>query len=159
MMKALNVAGMLKEATKPWPCQVNGPDKCKVRTAVLKAVCDNYKVVSTLLECTCSSGGLDPLTINMDIRWRWVIIFTSWPLYPGEISSGLHWTEIWTFSRAGCIPSKENQHSLNYATEPEVYIEWLESSRSIWHNVFALTANKHSRTIVNSIIMMTGSFS
>jgi len=90
MIKALNVAGMLKGARKPWPCQVNGLDKYKVRTIVLQAVCDIYKVFSTLLECTCSSGDLDPLIINLDIRWRWVINFTSWPLYPGEISSGFH---------------------------------------------------------------------
>jgi hypothetical protein len=84
-----------------------------MRTKVLQAVCHNYEVVSTLLECTCWSGGLEPLIINLDIRWRWVIIFTSWPLYSGEISSGFHWTEIWTFSRAGCIPSTENQQNLN----------------------------------------------
>jgi hypothetical protein len=32
---------------------------------------------------TCGSGGIAPHILNLDIRWSWVVSFTSRPLYPG----------------------------------------------------------------------------
>jgi len=34
-----------------------------------------------------SSGGIAPCILNLRTRWRWVVSFTSWPLYPRDKSS------------------------------------------------------------------------
>jgi hypothetical protein len=40
------------------------------------------------------SGGTASLHIlNLSTRWRWVVSFTSWPLYPWGKNLSIHWTE------------------------------------------------------------------
>jgi hypothetical protein len=41
------------------------------------------------------SGGIEPHILDLGTRWRWVVSFTPWPLYPGT-----HWTGGWVGPRA-----------------------------------------------------------
>jgi hypothetical protein len=37
------------------------------------------------------SGGIAPCILDLGTRWRWVVNFTPWPLYPRERAPSTHW--------------------------------------------------------------------
>jgi hypothetical protein len=46
------------------------------------------------------SGGISPRILDLGTRWRWVVSFTSQPLYPQGKSPGTHLLEDLVGSRA-----------------------------------------------------------
>jgi hypothetical protein len=49
---------------------------------------------------TYYSGGTEPRILDLGTRWRWVVSFTHWPLYPTERAAGTHWIGGWVGPRA-----------------------------------------------------------
>jgi hypothetical protein len=47
------------------------------------------------------SGGIDPRFLDVSTSWRWVVRFTSLPLYPRGKSFGTHWIGGWMGPTAG----------------------------------------------------------
>jgi hypothetical protein len=47
------------------------------------------------------SWGILPRILDHGIGWRWVVSFTSRPIYPRERAPGTHWIGGWVGSRAG----------------------------------------------------------
>jgi hypothetical protein len=47
------------------------------------------------------SGGIAPRIFDLGTLWRWVVSFTTRPLYPREWSPGTHWIEDRVGARAG----------------------------------------------------------
>jgi hypothetical protein len=46
------------------------------------------------------SGGIVPHLLDLGTRWKWVVSFTSQPLYPQRKSPGTHWIGGWVGPRA-----------------------------------------------------------
>ena len=67
------------------------------------------KVFPIYVMKTCrGSRGITPLVLNHNIRWRWVVNITSWPLYcqermPMSIEEKAKWAQepVWTLWRTG----------------------------------------------------------
>jgi len=47
------------------------------------------------------SGSVVEHILNLSTRWKWVVNFTSWPLYLQERTPGTHWRRGWVGTRAG----------------------------------------------------------
>jgi len=45
------------------------------------------------------NGGIAPLILDFDTTWRWVVNFTTQPLYPGEGGPSTHWMGRWADPR------------------------------------------------------------
>jgi hypothetical protein len=54
-----------------------------------------------LLEGVFGSGGIEPRILDLGTRLRWVVSFTSRPLYPWDRAPGTHWIGGWVVTRAG----------------------------------------------------------
>jgi len=53
------------------------------------------------------SGGTAPCILDLGTRWRWVVSFTPWLLYPRERAPGTQWIVVWVGPRA-MITQKTN---------------------------------------------------
>jgi hypothetical protein len=44
---------------------------------------------------------IDPCILDLSTRWRWVVNFTLWPLYPQERAPSIHWMGGWVGPKTG----------------------------------------------------------
>jgi hypothetical protein len=60
------------------------------------------------------NGGIDPRILSLGTRWRWVVSFTSRPLYLRGKNLDTHLIEGWVGLRAGKLPGvKQSENEID----------------------------------------------
>jgi hypothetical protein len=78
--------------------------------------CSYYKTV--YLGC----GGKNPYILNLNIRWRWMVNFVLWLLYPWDRVLGIHFKEDWIGPKATVWTLWQREKSLHLLEiEPRPY--------------------------------------
>jgi len=87
-------------------------DECQICEDKLVSVLDKLP----LCEGVWGNGGVASCILNLDTRWRWMVSFTPWLLYPRENSPG-------TLRIGGWMESRTGQETVAKRNKPCPYLE------------------------------------